>query len=328
MNGPPDAERRPAGDRTAQQQAGQPETRLDDRSDIARQAPRGGSGRISWPAVVALADRLARGHAADYGAPTLRRVHYLLVASPEARELGYTNTQGAYKSLSDRTARAREAGRFLDLVDTVRDIEYPDGWPSGALAARSLSSSFRYDRSEKLPRGLVLIAEKAGVVPVLLSRFSWLPVTALRGYTSLSHADRIAGLMARRPDPIGLYVGDFDPTGLDIDRDLAARLPFELHRVALTAEQVAEHRLPPVMAKESDSRTAAMRASHGDAVQVEIDALPATILLDLVGQAITQATGVALNPSGALDLPDVDAAELRARDLFQDLSATLAAEGL
>lgn len=301
----------------------------DDTASVMAATDIGRATRLSWPAIVALAGELAEGHAHRYGPPTLRRVHYLLVSSAKARELGYVNSEQCYKTLSARTARAREAGEFPDLVDTNRTIEPASGYRNAASAAWSMARWFSYDRGLKLPVALVLVSEKAGIVPVLASRFDWLPITSVRGYSSLSHAKRIAGMFHGDDRPAAaIYVGDYDPSGLDIDRDLSARLPFPLHRVALTREQVQQHRLPPAPAKQGDSRSAAMAAAHGKAVQVELDALPASILLGLVGQAIEDIAGVSLDASGKVSLPELDRAEESARLAFADLSARLREAGL
>src|SRR5206468_780430 len=73
-----------------------------------------------------------------------------------------------------------------------------------------------------------------------------------------------------------LYAGDFDATGLDIERDFRERTgcfePFV--RVALTAEQVDAYHLPLNPGKPTDSRAPTFTATYGQNVQVEFDALP------------------------------------------------------
>ena len=93
-----------------------------------------------------------------------------------------------------------------------------------------------------------------------------------------------------------------DPSGLDIERNLAAQTMLDVRRVLLTAEQVAAHNLPPMPAKNTDSRTAGMAVRHGQAMQVELDALPSATLLDLVDRGYYkagQATTDERQPVGA-----------------------------
>jgi hypothetical protein len=252
--------------------------------------------------------------------PSLRRLHYLLVSDPHARELGYVNTENCYKTLSDRTARARDAGTFPSLIDQTRAIRMADGWKSLPDALEWLLQTYTLDRSLYLDRPVVLIAEKSGILPLLTSRYWWLPVTATRGHASVSHSNAIASL-GGGGSLVALYVGDFDPTGLDIDRALAERLPGGLVRVALNAEQVEEYGLPPAPAKKSDSRSAAMAVAHGAAMQVELDALPSDALFDMIDRALDEHTGVRVGEDGVPDLPGVDAEEQADLALLAEMAA-------
>ena len=101
------------------------------------------------------------------------------------------------------------------------------------------------------------------------------------------HARPSARFDGRRT--VVLYVGDHDPSGLDMDRDLADRLrrlgaDVELERLALTAAQVDEYRLPPQPTKSGDSRAFGYSRDH--AGSWELDALPADALAGLVSDAI------------------------------------------
>lgn len=72
-----------------------------------------------------------------------------------------------------------------------------------------------------------------------------------------------------------LVARDFDPSGVDLERDFLARTACWDHaeRVALTAEQVREYDLSPQPGKATDSRASRFVAEHGQLVQVEVDAL-------------------------------------------------------
>ena len=87
-----------------------------------------------------------------------------------------------------------------------------------------------------------------------------------------------------------VYVGDLDPSGADMDRDIVRRLgglldpiPLEFRRLALTIGQVQEHALPPNPTKLTDSR--ARDWAHGKD-SWELDALPAPVLAGLVRNAL------------------------------------------
>lgn len=280
--------------------------------------------RLHWPSVVAEAARLAGGHSARYGPPTLRRVHYLLVSDPAAVALGYRNTQGHYKTLSARTTALRWAGLFPALTDGTRTVHQPVGHVTGAGLAEALAQRFAYERGRHAPAQVLVLAEKRGVVPMLRQRFPDVHVSAMAGYPSVSHLQGLNHLAdTDTRDTVALYVGDFDPSGLDIPRAIAERATFPLRVLGLTWEQVTERRLPPMPAKGSDSRTAGMAAQYGQAVQVELDAMPAEVLLDLVGDALAEEGGL-VDASTEARLAEQ---ETEVRHLFADLSTALLERG-
>jgi hypothetical protein len=88
-----------------------------------------------------------------------------------------------------------------------------------------------------------------------------------------------------------LYLGDHDPSGEDMVRDVTDRLRLmastsvDVVKIALTPEQVSRHSLPPNPAKLSDSRFADYVSKHGDYCW-EVDALRPEVLHDMVEQAI------------------------------------------
>jgi hypothetical protein len=80
-------------------------------------------------------------------------------------------------------------------------------------------------------------------------------------------------------DVVVLHLGDHDPSGLDMTRDLRDRLSLysraavDVQRVALNMDQVGVFNPPPNFAKESDKRFEAYRRQYGDQCW-ELDALP------------------------------------------------------
>ena len=88
-----------------------------------------------------------------------------------------------------------------------------------------------------------------------------------------------------------LYLGDHDPSGEDMVRDIADRLRefgvpnLNVRKIALTMEQIRRLRPPPNPAKITDSRAAAYIEQHGES-SWELDALPPRELNRLVDAAI------------------------------------------
>ena len=92
--------------------------------------------------------------------------------------------------------------------------------------------------------------------------------------------------------PVIIYLGDHDPSGMDMARDIRDRLDLmagwagiEVQRLALNYDQVEKHQPPPNPAKTTDSRSTAYIVEFGDE-SWELDALDPTVLDNLVSEAI------------------------------------------
>lgn len=239
--------------------------------------------RLRWGPVLEHAAAIVASY--DTGV-TLRQLFYRLVADSTL-----SNTTTAYKRLSSCTATARRQGRFPDLVDRNRTIHRYRTFAGPLSAQQWLADIYRRDRTEGQDVSVYLGVEKAGIVAQLEAWFADLgiPILALGGYSSQSYVEDVkADVSASGRPAVLLYAGDHDPSGEDIDRDFLARTDCfaKAERVALTAEQVEHHHLPPQPGKASDSRAAAFTARHGSLVQVELDALPPDVLRGLYADAL------------------------------------------
>lgn len=270
--------------------------------------------RIDWPTVIDRAAFHVTQETVLYGVPpTLRRCHYLLVSDELAAAAGYRNRDGDYKQLSSRTTKARDAGTFPRLTDRGRSISRAPGYSTPAEILRESADIYSVNRADLMPVKVIVIAEKDGIVPLIESRFAWLDVSASKGYSSQTHTNALAQLLDPERETVSVYLGDYDPSGLDISRNLAERLPYRLQRVGLSREQVDRHNLVPMSVKSGDSRLAGMVAAEGSAMQVELDALPAPVLFDLLATAITDVSGIVIRDDGQPDWPDVDTSEAEDR---------------
>ena len=211
---------------------------------------------------------------------TLRRVFYALVSAEVL-----PNTERAYKNLSATLDRARWEGLLsLDCLDDLgRVAAAPASWENAAEALTALAHQYRSDWPY-----VEVWAEKAAVAGILEPMVLQYGVTflACRGFASLTAIAESAVRFQGRTG-IVLYVGDHDPSGLDMDRDLQERLhrlgaDVELQRLALTVEQIDHHQLPPQPTKQSDTRT---RGYHHRG-SWELDALPAEVLQGIVRDGI------------------------------------------
>jgi len=217
---------------------------------------------------------------------TLRQLFYRLVAAQIL-----PNTTTAYQTLSNRTAAARRAGSFPDLIDLTREIHQHQHFDSPAEARDWLHNIYRRDRTEGQSATLYLGVEKRGIVQQLLSWFGdfGFPIVALGGYSSETYIQTILRDVHRQGrQAVLIYAGDFDPSGEDIIRDFGdrARGYLRIVRIALNADQIDEYQLPEQPGKPTDSRARGFQARHGRLVQVELDALPPDVLRSLYQEAI------------------------------------------
>lgn len=229
---------------------------------------------------------------------SVRQVYYRLVAAGRI-----PNTQKEYAAVQDLLTRARYAG-LIDwdaIEDRNREPYKKNDWASAKSIVEEAASGFRLDRWVGQPFYCEIWVEKAALAGVLAPIVGDYHVTLMvnRGYSSASamkeSADRIrARCTPRGPHerPVILYVGDHDPSGEDMVRDVRERLIefgvpdwLDVRKVALTMAQVEEYNPPPNPAKLSDSRAAAYIEKHGDS-SWEVDALPPDALDKLLRRTI------------------------------------------
>ena len=233
---------------------------------------------------------------------TLRQLYYRLVS----RHL-FPNTINSYKRLSRLMVRAREEGDVPVncLEDRSRRIlgRGDAGYTSAQdFLKRRLASlresykEFRMPMWDAQPNYIVVSLEKDALSRLVGDVANQYAVRTFptRGYPSFTYVQRMAGYIRNRlkgKPTVVLYFGDFDPSGIDIERDLSARLgrykagEFIVHRVALTKDQIVKYSLPPMPVKKSDARSHNFVASHGDE-SVELDAIDPNTLKLMVAQSI------------------------------------------
>jgi hypothetical protein len=231
---------------------------------------------------------------------TLRQLFYQLVS----RHV-FANTESNYKRLSRVLVKAREredvdASRIEDRSRQVIGqgdwgYESPESFLSKVeRGLREAWKRFSLPLWEDQPYQVLVALEKdalSRLVSAVAGNFR-VKTFPTRGYGSYTYVSEIAQECDGNKHTILLYLGDYDPSGLDIQRDLGSRLErygaedFEIERVALTLEQIQRYQLPPIPAKTSDPRLARFMADTGGSDVVELDALPPNILQDVVRNAI------------------------------------------
>jgi len=243
--------------------------------------------------------REAEGIISEYQAQgfslTLRQVYYQFVA----RGL-IPNTERDYKRLGNIISDARRAGMidWSAIEDRTRFLRKLSAWSSPQDILDSAKSSYHRDLWENQEKRIEVWIEKDALVGVIegVCNESDVPFFSCRGYVSDSEmwggAMRMRRHTREEQGVIVLHLGDHDPSGLDMTRDIRDRLALfsgyadiEVRRIALSMEQIEEQRPPPNPAKVTDSRYENYAAEFGDE-SWELDALEPKYIVELIWEQI------------------------------------------
>lgn len=245
---------------------------------------------------------------------TLRQLYYQFVS----RDL-LSNKQSEYKRLGSVVNDARLAGRidWHAIVDRTRNLRGGAHWNSPGDVVNSAALGYSIDKWKPQDVRVEVWIEKDALVGVLevccpsedVNYFS------CRGYTSQSEmwsaARRIGGYIGNGQRVVILHLGDHDPSGIDMTRDITDRITmflaidefgsesglepdyyasdvgnwFTVNRIALNMHQIRLYNPPPNPAKLTDSRAIDYVSKYG-ASSWELDALDPATLVELIRNAI------------------------------------------
>jgi hypothetical protein len=230
---------------------------------------------------------------------TLRQLYYQMVARAIIE-----NTVQSYKRLGSIINDARYAG-LIDwsaLEDRTRNLKGSSHWESPEQIIRAVSYGYSLDKWKDQDIRPEIWVEKEALAGIVerAATDNDLEFLSCRGYMSASEmyeaSRRIRSRLAKGQETAIIYLGDHDPSGLDMsDGDIPKRFeiflrkygeePVEINRIALNWDQIEQYNPPPNPAKETDSRFQAYQEKFGDD-SWELDALEPTVLLDLIQSAV------------------------------------------
>jgi hypothetical protein len=224
----------------------------------------------------------------------LRQLYYQLVSRNVLPNVGRS-----YKNLSALISDVRLAGLIdWDVIeDRLRRPVLPTEFTDLQELVAAALASYRLPRWRGQAEWPELWVEKdalAGVLAPIAGEFH-VAFQVCRGYSSQSamyeSTQRLFPAIEAGKSVRILYLGDHDPSGLDMVRDIRDRLKrfhcdAEVTKLALIREQVEQYQLPPQPGKATDARFTAYAAEHGEDVW-ELDALPPDVLAGLVRGALT-----------------------------------------
>lgn len=228
---------------------------------------------------------------------TLRQLYYQFVA----RAL-IPNTEKSYTRLGNIISDARRAG-LIDwdaIEDRTRYLRRLSSWDKPQSLLESARDSYHRDLWANQGKRLEVWIEKDALVGVIeeVCQTNDIPFFSCRGYVSDSEMWAAATRRIARYDRNGqgtiiIHLGDHDPSGIDMTRDIENRLSMftryradmEVRRIALTMEQIEDLNPPPNPAKVTDSRYESYVQKYGTE-SWELDALEPQYIVDLVEEEI------------------------------------------
>lgn len=225
---------------------------------------------------------------------TLRQTYYQLVAR------GYIpNNERSYKNIGNLINDGRLAGLidWHSITDRTRNLRKNSHWSTPSSVIESAMYSYLLDKWEGQPNYVEVWVEKDALVDIVgqACRPIDTPFFSCRGYTSQSEmwsaAQRFIHQNRTRENCFIIHLGDHDPSGIDMTRDIQERLwmfgaDVQVKRVALTMEQVQTYNPPPNPAKLTDSRCGKYMDEFGDE-SWELDALEPQMMTNLIRNEVT-----------------------------------------
>jgi hypothetical protein len=224
---------------------------------------------------------------------TVRQLYYQFVSRDKM-----ANKQSEYGRLVSIISTARLAG-LVDwdaIEDRTRSLRGLPSWKDPGEIIRSSASSFRLDHWRGQPYMVEVWVEKEALVGVIGEVCKELDVNffACKGYTSQSEmwaaSERFKMYSDRGQEPIILHLGDHDPSGIDMTRDIEDRQDMfagadTIRRLALNMDQVRKFQPPPNPAKSTDARFQEYARRYGHK-SWELDALEPRVLRDLIKENV------------------------------------------
>lgn len=227
---------------------------------------------------------------------TLRQLYYQFVS----RDL-IPNTQKDYKTLGKVISEARLAGMidWNTITDRTRNLERKPFWEHASHFMESVVPQFAVDKWKDQDTRVEVWIEKDALVGVIepVCRAEDVAYFSCRGYTSQSEmwsaSQRLIEYNDAGQKVVILHLGDHDPSGKDMTRDIEDRLVMfqvqevEVIRIALNMDQIRKYDPPPNPAKITDPRAKEYIKKFGQ-TSWELDALEPQVIAKLIQDNIAE----------------------------------------
>lgn len=240
---------------------------------------------------------------------TLRQLYYQFVA----RDI-IPNNQKSYDNLGALINNARLAG-LLDwnaIEDRTRNIRNTFHWEEPREVLLSAANQFDINKWAGQSEYVEVWVEKDALVGIVgqAAALYDVPYFSCRGYVSQTEmwgaAQRIIRkLQGEHEHATIIHLGDHDPSGKDMTRDIKDRInmfatyhgfsecEIEIRRVALEMHQIRKYAPPPNPAKLTDSRCCKYISEYGNN-SWELDALEPMVLESIINNAVAECLNIDL----------------------------------
>jgi hypothetical protein len=234
----------------------------------------------------------------------------------------YPGTQDVhYNACQDRIKELRRGGfiPYSWIVDNTRYSDKPSSWAGLEDYVDTVADAYRKNLWQAQEEYIEFFVEKdamAGVITPVTRKYD-VTLSVIRGYASETFVHSVSELWRKIEKPIiAYYLGDFDPAGLKIGRDLKKRLagflktdedeenadpmfdqvfgslgmaeiPFTWKRLAITEEDFKNPRLfsIPVKRRGAAKTWLPYLRKYGDRC-IEVDAIPSSEIRKRVEETI------------------------------------------
>lgn len=228
---------------------------------------------------------------------TLRQLYYQFVS----RNL-LSNTTSSYNKLGSIISNARLAG-LLDwsaIEDRTRNLKGAAHWSDPGSIIKTALYSYRIDKWKNQEFYIEVWIEKEALIGVISGICDDLDINyfACKGYVSQSEmykgAERMKYENGKNKECIIIHLGDHDPAGIDMTRDIQERQNLfcsplykdvYIKRIALNMDQIEKYNPPPNPVKLTDTKAKGYIKKFGNR-NWELDALDPTTLKELIEETV------------------------------------------
>lgn len=224
---------------------------------------------------------------------TLRQVYYQMVARDYI-----PNNDKEYKKLGDLINNGRLAGAidWKAIEDRTRNLKSLSHWDDPRDIVRACAEQFKYDKWAVQEYHVEVWVEKDALVGIVGQIANQLDISyfSCRGYVSQSEmwgaAQRLISYEEEGKTCLLLHLGDHDPSGRDMSRDIVDRLSLfgadvEFERLGLNYDQIELYNPPPNPTKLTDTRSAGYVEEFGHECW-ELDALEPSVITNLIADGV------------------------------------------